>query len=533
MEGTTPPLYPKAGNYRRYSEAPFNRPEFYPLNLTPAADRYRPIARWVGRLVLPAERDRRSRSVLLEVHHAPVEYAHVVGETLWLSYSQQPEAIAYLEAATQDVRFRPQGIDYSQRGSLFPTRITGWQAVNPLELLAAGHPVDDVTVALPEPVSILQSGDRPTLQIAHDPIQITGRYCGLVRFLKAIDSSVDRSDGPQRFRVVHYNKATRDFDGDREEVWLPQVVTNQDGLLPFTNDAIEQSPENLTGWYIFGALDASEMFVVQAIAPRALFQLKPDRTIVGRSAVRTYLKKKSWANLAAQKGRSDSVILTHHPQQLQTDWQVGQRLLLIHIRGGIGGQDGIAVAKRLLYPGHLTLGIATVVQEPLTDELRFDIVYYPICPPNSDGLLSGTLHWSRYMGDRQFGWLGTHPIADTLIGFEPFTEADEPTTKEQRSPLDELIRRLEITAACYRMGHGKGGLVSGLVGSLGNSTHRAIQPLQPIARELTSWHGLLPRLATDSLVEEYLKQGAIAWMLRTNQLGGYNPRILPLAPLTL
>ena len=41
---------------------------------------------------------------------------------------------------------------------------------------------------------------------------------------------------------------------------------------------------------------------------------------------------------------------------------------------------------------------------------------------NIDGLIPGTLHWSRYMGDRQFGFLGFRPVADILLKLDAFCE---------------------------------------------------------------------------------------------------------------
>lgn len=55
------------------------------------------------------------------------------------------------------------------------------------------------------------------------------------------------------------------------------------------------------------------------------------------------------------------------------------------------------------------------MRELLTDELRFEIVYHQIYTHNTDGLIAGSLHWSRYMGDRSFGWLGLRPVADTIV----------------------------------------------------------------------------------------------------------------------
>ncbi|MDX2096632.1 MAG: CPBP family glutamic-type intramembrane protease [Leptolyngbyaceae cyanobacterium bins.59] len=47
---------------------------------------------------------------------------------------------------------------------------------------------------------------------------------------------------------------------------------------------------------------------------------------------------------------------------------------------------------------------------------------------------------------------------------------------------------------------------------------------------LLSWRTLLPRMAHDELAKVFLEQGSHLWVLRTNQLGGWDGAIRPLAP---
>jgi predicted Abi (CAAX) family protease len=44
---------------------------------------------------------------------------------------------------------------------------------------------------------------------------------------------------------------------------------------------------------------------------------------------------------------------------------------------------------------------------------------------------------------------------------------------------------------------------------------------------------MLPRLASDTIVKIFLQAGASVWVLRTNQVGGFDPEIEPVAPNTL
>lgn len=603
-------------NYERYRQAAFNQPQFYPLHQSVSLEYYRPIAPWMGRLILPAKDQRQVvRGVLFEVHHAPADFQHLVGRVVILRWSDEPQVRSHVKAVTKDVHFSAQAEYSSQQGIVHPTRINHWRLVDPLESLAGSHPYDDVMVMLQEPVNVEPIGNVPdslhqalqldralqgegihtyTLSISRDPVQVTGRYYGLVKFLQLVES------GSDLFRVVHFNRASRQFDGAEEIVRMPQVISDRDRTYPSTSKDIEKSALNETGWYIYGAPDESGLFIVQALAPRVLLQVEPERRIAGR-AVKKYLKKEVWGNLAAQKGKINSSLLIETKTRSTTAWHEGKRALLIHVYGGIGGKKIEPAAKGPVYFGHFAYGIAKVVREPLTDELRFEIVYHQIYTHNTDGLIAGSLHWSRYMGDRSFGWMGLRPVCDTLVELDGFTGDYQTQDGWKRSPLDEVIYQLEIMAARYRIGDGTGGT---FVGPANNCTQDANQalyaalrriaiairshpdveewkqqnpeqlhrleqleqlgkdlkrlllpwgtaradwknrtevlgstlednPMQNLIRSLLSWRTILPRLTSDEVTQAFLSQGGSAWVLRTNQIGGFDPDVEPVAPMTL
>ena len=54
-----------------------------------------------------------------------------------------------------------------------------------------------------------------------------------------------------------------------------------------------------------------------------------------------------------------------------------------------------------------------------------------------------------------------------------------------------------------------------------------------LANALLSWQSMLPRASHDIISTIFLEQGATLWFLRTNQVGGSLPEILPLAPTNL
>lgn len=56
-------------SYSRYWQAPFNRPDYYPLDRRPDPGLYRPIGGWMGRLILPPlEQREQVRGALIEIH---------------------------------------------------------------------------------------------------------------------------------------------------------------------------------------------------------------------------------------------------------------------------------------------------------------------------------------------------------------------------------------------------------------------------------------------------------------------------------
>jgi len=266
---TTPPLPKQISNYELYKQADFNNYTYYPLNQTVDPQWYRPIGTWIGRLILPQFSERRQvRGVWFEVHHTAPDYQSLIGKRVLLRWVDDPTVQQWVRTVTHDVHFSVDAEYSSQYGGLIhPVRLNHWQQVDPLESLAGSHPTDDLIVMLEGEVEIEESDASTALYVRHPPIEIAGRYYGLVQFEAAISET-------DRFQVRHFNSTSRQFDGAAEIVRLPQVVMAQGyGSYPSTSHKLEQSPLNETGWYIYGAKDTAGTFVVQSIAPRSLFRL--------------------------------------------------------------------------------------------------------------------------------------------------------------------------------------------------------------------------------------------------------------------
>ncbi|HSM83192.1 MAG TPA: CAAX protease [Nodosilinea sp.] len=610
------------GNYYHFQSAPFNHRSYYPVQQTLAEPWYRPVGPWLGRLVLPelTQRAELDGGVWFELLHTPPAYRAWVGQRVLLRWQCPPDLKKYFQSVTRDIHFSAEAEASHRQGLILPTRLNHWRLVTPLESLAGARPIDDVIVKLPEHVIVEPGSPRPgaaevtpqypaglVLTIDHEPIQIAGLYYALVQFLGPVNGD------PEHYQVVHYNRATQTFDGPTETVSLPAVVADSGGVAPATSSGIEQSPLNQRGWYIHGAQGHDGLFVVQALRPRRLFQLQPNRVITSAHQGRQYLRRESWANLATKKGSAEAVLIdpAESPRRGSPDpdqapraiaqWREGDQALLVHVYGGIGGAKREPAARGPVYFGHFAYGLAQIVREPIADELQFDIHYHQVYTHNRRGLIAGTLDWSLYMGDRQWGFLGTRPVSDILIKLPAYTQPFS-FSGHKWSALDDLRIELELMTARYRTGDGTGVTYVGPANNCAqdsnqamyaSATHleaavrahratlkaweannpdqaqqfqqllklrRAIQrqllplgsaradwadeqavlgsnlsdfPLKTLGRGLLSWRTMLPRKASDTMTELCLRHGASLWVLRTNQAGGHDPDIEPLAPVTI
>jgi len=463
------PAETQVSNYELAQAAPFNRIEDYPVGPLPSNPNYRPMGNWMGRLILPGEADYAANPgdwVWMEVWHAPAENADLVGKTVKVTWRDRPTLQAYLEKVTHDVQFTEKAENFSAGGNIVPTRLNGRRAVGPLQSLAGARPKDDVTVKLVGEPTLLAETTLPTVEIGLEPIQITGREYGLVKVLEP-DTSVNQplpeacpGDAPcptEYFKVQHFDAATRDFTGPTETIRIPQQPLLK-GDRFFSNILdLAASPAGSDGWYVYGTQDAEGVFTVQALQPRKMVQLTPDKVVLGEKAGRKYLDSGNWKNTPARKGEVQQVLVSPTaPTEADAiaDWQKGDYALVIHLFGGIGGENKEFTPAGTV-SGHFAYGLAEVVEEPIAQELQFKINYQQIYAHNSGGIVSGTHDWSSYAGDMQRGWIGTRPFSDIVVKLDYFIE-DLKLGDTTLSLFRELLIQTQIIAARYRTGDGTG-----------------------------------------------------------------------------
>jgi predicted Abi (CAAX) family protease len=373
--------------------------------------------------------------------------------------------------------------------------------------------------------------------------------------------------------VLHFNRDERAFVGREDVVEMPPIVPDLDERPNSVTRGIERSPLNAEGWYVGGAFRPDGRFVVQALVPRALLRVDGERApLKDARAAYHYARHDAWRELAAARGGTIAAE--------SESWRLGDSGLVVHTYGGIGGKNREAAAAGPIYFGHFAYGRAQATFEPLSGETVLEVTYYQVYTQNGDGLTAGALDWSRYVGDRQFGWLGVRPVCDAIVRLEPLTRVTNRIDgRRGTSALDAIVRQLEVMTARYRIGDGTGGTFVGAANNCAQDSNHALfaalrspefardealaplakdlkkklqlfgaprrdwsrnvynlgttmedAPLQNLITALGSWRCILPRLAFNTIVGAFLRHGAALTILGTDQAGGERNDIAPVAP---
>ena len=463
-----------ASDYENYVKAKFNQPGYYPIAQS-YSNNYLPVAQWIGRLILPDVTERsRINGVYFEVHHAPDP--ELIGKKVYLRWSDRPNIQAYVNQVKTRIDFSEQAYKSITQGIIHPTRLNHWRQVQALESLAGARPNDDVMVTL-SAVEVEREPD--CLYISREPILITGKYYALVTFTEVFPNHCAA--------VRYYNPDSRQFDGKEDIVYLPKVVPDRNSVLSATANRIDKSPLNSTGWYIYGAKNKKGVFTVQAIAPRSLFQLQPAKIISGLQKTTDYIHNQYWQRVAEKKGQIDSILLNSRnlpDKELISSYQEGDRLLVLHSYGGIGGKKR-ELAPLGIFFGHFSFGLARVVREPITQELQFKIGYGQVYTQNTTGIIAASLDWTNFTGDRQFGWLGSRPITDIIVKLDVFDEYNFDGLR--RFPLNAIAYQLDRMMARYRTGDGTGATFVGPANSCVQDSCQALyQAINMTLKEIDS-----------------------------------------------
>jgi predicted Abi (CAAX) family protease len=565
---------PVNNEYTIHIQQPWNQIENYPVTSQPIPPNYQPVNTWVGRLILPPEIGfNHADWVNFEIQQAP--NPQLIGKIVRLAP----------KLGWWDVSFTMRTRQSMAQGNIHPLRLNNHKSIGALQSLAGSRPTDNQIGSFPVGKLV---GD--VLQIETMPTLTTGRIYALVKII-AQDRAADR------FLVQHYNSRTHKFDDRMESIVIPRQVIDRREFAPSTTDRLLSSPAGADGWYVYGAIDRQGIFTAQALQPRSLIQVNPTpdrrRQLVGLKLAQEFLDRHNWQ---INKGELSTTSMT--TKSTKPEYHQGDRALVLHLFGGIGGEKAESLGVPQTISGHFAFGTATVVVDPFTQSLIWDIQYHQVYAHNPNGIVAGTHTWADYLGNLQWGWAATRPISDLLITLPAITQ-DYDFDGVKLSLLAELQHNLEIMMARYRVGDGTGSSTVSIATSCVQDTNQALyttlksiqqqaenpqiqrwlsthpqaaqtqrfhqlksigdaleKQLMPwgITRAdwahnslagthphaddsfwagVTSWRSILPRRAHDRLAMLFMRQGADVQVLRTNQIGGWQSQIAPLAPTSL
>jgi len=137
-------------------------------------------------------------------------------------------------------------------------------------------------------------------------------------------------------------------------------------------------------------------------------------------------------------------------------WEEGDQMIVVHNAGGVKSTTYNHDSKLGFVAGHFSYGYATVVRDPLTKQLRFDIDYIQVYGTTTIGAISGAIKRQCFVGCIHLGYLGLRPVSDCLVKLNTVSREFKIGTKLSLCPLEELKEQLHIMSARYRIGDGLG-----------------------------------------------------------------------------
>jgi predicted Abi (CAAX) family protease len=114
---------------------------------------------------------------------------------------------------------------------------------------------------------------------------------------------------------------------------------------------------------VSGEFGDDDRFHADALEPRALFRVEPDRVIGGRTMALQYLSTENWKDTPQRKGTAQRVFADAAASGSveAPSWHEGDRFVVIHLFGAVSGQPGETAGP--LRPGHFSFAPPTVARD--------------------------------------------------------------------------------------------------------------------------------------------------------------------------
>ena len=406
---------------------------------------------WTGRLILPELNNRKDGNVQFEVYHG--EKGQSYPNPIWLSWNKDnKEMLDKANRTTKDVTIPPAELaKVKQAGNRISERFNNWKQVSFLETLAGGRSeagnqndlikgqitANSVEVFIPR-----AKLNGETLVIDSEPIQIIGTHVGLFQFIRKVENkiyAVKQWDGLKFSGSINiqYENPMGDL---KENPAIPEL------------DGIENSPLNQEGWYAFGDL-INGKFTVRALEPRSI--MKTTQVEMFPDGI-SYIEKENFRDMRGKKGKGSTAVISKNKEYTPP---VGVKGLAMHVFGGIEGHKGdfgrLPGLNKDFYTGHMAFGVAQVVRDPFTGENKLDIEYKQVYATNGNAIIAGAHKWHSYAGSLRRGWMYGRPISDAVI-WHPSLMYPYKMKNRTFDPTEELMHELDVMAARFRSGDGRG-----------------------------------------------------------------------------
>ncbi len=527
-------------------------------------------------------------AVLMRVENAPPEAAHLIGEFVELGWSDQRATQEFVKFVTTDVKMGRDAQTARKMHLNLPERLDGLESVGPLESLAAGRVEEDVQVSLLGSVEL--DGDQ--VRIHECPLQIRGRSRCVARVERLVEDDrfeirhFDRQTGdftgdqeivripqveprrngtfPSTNREIHdspLNEAGWYFYGEHDE----------EGL--FTVGALEPRASLL--------LEPERVVIGREAGRKYLrnenWESEPSRkgrvnsVLVDPDSESEMMAVREWKEgdrglvihlFGGMKG--DLVNDAKYAGFVAGHFSYGEATVVRDVQSGDLRFDiihrqvyGVNEGGILSGPSHWSCYVGDMKRGWLGSRPISDVVVK--FPALTETFKIGGMEFcamnelTRELNEMSARYRTGDGDGAPMIGIANSCVQD--SNQALFSALCEGYRELEeagsLGAWMERNPQGRANifaqlkpLADDLYGYLTSGgirkdwkrtaerlhTKRQPGPILTVYRALRTPQTVLPRAAFDDIVEIFLKHGAKLWFVRTNQAGGIDPSIYPLAP---
>ncbi len=359
---------------------------------------------WTGRLILPAENERRSDGgIFLEVLNAPESYDNLIGTKCRLACKKDTAYETYFNKSKTEIRFDNYTEESIKKMNVHPFRINGWKNISPLESLAGAHFKDDIIVAIHSPEFEDDSEHEKVLFISSEPVIISGNLYSLVKFSRKLNNN--------EYEVIHYNAEEKNFSGEKSVLIFSIPDALPGNKIPLTTlTDIEKTELNNDGFYVYCVLNNEKQIELKAIEPRKILSVGNEHEFA------TFKKsQKDLSSMLSTIKQKNVYLKKTFSLKQNENWKIGDRGFLIHIFGWRTGPNADVMKKGQRVEGHFSTGITEVIEDKITNDFKFDITYNQAYCHNKEGIISSPVKYHHYMGNLENGMMYQSPVADAIF----------------------------------------------------------------------------------------------------------------------